>query len=73
MDGGSRGSGWSGILTLQKFSPYARFLLEPVLGLVVDEEAGGVVERTALGWIWASQKKTVFPGCGKELERHVRY
>ena len=31
-----------------------------VLGLVVDEEAGGVVERTALGWILAS-KKTRFP------------
>ena len=26
------------------------------LGLVVDEEAGGVVERTAAGWILASQK-----------------
>ena len=32
-----------------------------VLGHVVDEEAGGVVERTALGWILASQKKG-FPG-----------
>ncbi len=29
------------------------------LGLVVDEEAGGVVERTALGWILAG-KKLVF-------------
>ena len=32
-----------------------------VLGLVVDEKAGGVVERTALGWILASQKKRFFP------------
>ena len=32
-----------------------------VLGLVVDEEAGGVVERTALGW------------CGKELESLSAY
>ena len=32
-----------------------------VLGLVVDEETGGAVERTAPGWILASQKKTVFP------------
>ena len=31
------------------------------LGLVVDEEAGGVVERTALGWILASKKKRFFP------------
>ena len=35
-----------------------------VLGLVVGEEAGGVVERTALGWILASQKKPGFPPCG---------
>jgi hypothetical protein len=38
-----------------------------VLGLVVDEEAGGVVERTALGWILASQKKPVFSPVGEGL------
>ena len=32
------------------------------LGLMVDEEAGDVVKRTALGWILASQKKWFPPG-----------
>ena len=36
-------------------------------GLVVDEEAGGVVERTALGWILACQKNPVFPPVGEGL------
>ena len=32
-----------------------------VLGLVVDDEAGGVVERITLEWTSASQKKLFFP------------
>ena len=36
-----------------------------VLCLVVDEEAGGVVGRTALGWILASPKKRFPPGVVK--------
>ena len=36
-----------------------------ILGLVVDEKAGGVVERTALGWILTSKKNGFPPGVVK--------
>ena len=58
--------GWTGVIHLKKNaiakipSLCAVSTRAAVLDLVVDEEAGGVVERTALGWILASQKNPVF-------------
>ena len=40
-------------------SLYAASVRAAAPGLVVDEDAGGVVERTALGWILA-RKNTFF-------------